>query len=86
MKKVFLTTAVMGLITLTSCSKEKDCKCTAKEQEGVVFEGPTEFSFTTEEDNCTKGLIEYSINELGESPDEIPSESEVRQFWDCQEE
>lgn len=86
MKKLIFTLATVGLIAFTSCSKEKDCRCTAIEQEGVVFEGQTEFAFTTEEDNCTKGFIEFGIDEFDIPNDEIPSESEVRQLWDCNEE
>ncbi len=86
MKKVVLSAAVLVLLAVTSCSSEKDCRCTAIEQEGIEFDDQTEYAFTTEEDNCTKGFIEFAIGEFDIPDDEIPSESFVRQIWDCNEE
>lgn len=85
MKKVVFTFATAGLIAFTSCSKEKDCFCSAKEIDGVEVESE-DYSFETEEDNCYKGLVEYVI-ETEDIPEGSmqPTEELARQFFDCEE-
>lgn len=48
MKKVFLSLAVLGMISLASCNKEKDCECVT---EGGGMDNTT--TVTIEEGDCS---------------------------------
>lgn len=81
MKKVFFSLATVSLFVLASCSSDKDCECKLKSDTGDV----SKQTFTTDESNCYKGLV----NELEEDADGLfdgnLSESAVKLLYDCEE-
>ena len=54
MKKVLLALAVIGMIGFASCTKEKNCKCTYKDAQGVE----QEFTSTLDEGSCADLEVE----------------------------
>lgn len=52
MKKILLAFAVVGMITLASCSKEKDCKCTTSITGDAIANSSTTTTVHIEDGKC----------------------------------
>lgn len=77
--RLFVATCVLSL--LASCSGELDCKCDFKKEPSAE----TEQRFTTDEENCFRGLVNQLDDEINDLFNEPLNEGAAELVFDCEE-